>query len=76
VGNVEEIARRLSKAQRAAFDGARGIIFGDGYILQYRHWRTFPGLIKKELLVAGPSQRLTPLGLAVRQHLLSSKTGE
>lgn len=68
--DVEAIVAKLTKAQRTALSDASPMILEDGYVSRYRNWRAFPGLIAKDLIEAGSSQRLTPLGLAVRSALL------
>ena len=72
----EQIAKGLTKAQRAAIRGASAPLFGDGYMLlgRFETWRAFPGLHKKHL-TDSPSHpvKLTPLGLSVRAYLMENQ---
>lgn len=74
--DIPTIARKLTKAQREAVTSAMPAILTQDGVVRYRHWRAFPGLVAKGLLEGAPSQRLTPLGLAVRTHLLSQSNTE
>lgn len=69
VGNVEEIALGLTRAQRNAVLGRRRLDSGGGM------WPLRNSLHRLGL-TEGLADTPTPLWHAVRQHLLSSKEGE
>lgn len=82
MSDVAEIAKRLSEAQRRAILSsesrqANGAWHPAGWYLRadrrVRYRLCLAGLLRDYL---APSQRLTPLGLAVREHLQSPKGSE
>ncbi len=63
--NVAEIAAGLTKAQRDAISGRRSPLAGSGM------W-TIRKVLYRKGLTTGWDAELTPLGLAVRNHLIST----
>lgn len=82
--DVEEIVRKLSKAQRAALRNASSASLGSLSPSRLKaRSSTCHALVDRGLFWVGGDRwtgcalyACTPLGLAVRQHLHSSKEGE
>ncbi len=70
--DIAKLAAGLTEAQQRALIDAQWSLDG-GYVVPYRHWRAFPGLVAKGLLTKGQSPRLTEAGIAVRNHLIEGK---
>ena len=72
---VAEVAAKLTKAQRAAIIGARDLMSSHGgyafLSVETQPGQTWPQGVAQFLTLT--SDRLTPLGLAVRQHLIQQE---